>query len=217
MFLSDKRNVVFITLAGIFIANALIAELIGGKLIQIWTFTFSLGILPWPVVFLTTDLINEYFGREGVRKITILTAILILYVFLVLYCGMQIPAVHFSPVPDTAFELVFGQSMWIILGSVTAFLISQLIDVTVFIFLKNKTQSKHIWLRATGSTIVSQLIDSFVVLAIGFYLPGKISLSEFWKMGVTGYGGKLIIAILLTPFIYAGHFLIHSYLAEKKN
>lgn len=214
--LSDKRSVVFLVLSGIFITNALVAEMIGGKLIQVAGITLSLGILPWPIVFLTTDLINEYFGKDGVRKITLLTASLILYVFIVLYLGVQIQAVSFSPVSDEAFQQVFGQSMWIIFGSIIAFLTSQLLDVVVFTFFKSKTQDKHIWLRATGSTIISQLIDSFIVLAIGFYLPGKITLAEFWQIGISGYTCKLIIAILLTPLIYAGHFLIHAYLDDKK-
>ncbi len=172
----SKKDLVFIILAGIFITNAVTAELIGGKLIQIGPFVMSIGILPWPIVFLTTDLINEYFGKQGVKKLSYITAGLIAYSFLVLFLAISIPAAKgISPVNDEQFYAVFGQSMWIIVGSIIAFLVSQLIDVTVFSYFKNKTGNKMIWLRTTGSTIISQLFDSFIVLGIAFWLPGKIN------------------------------------------
>ena len=175
-----KRDLVFVILAGIFITNAVVAELIGGKLIQIGPFVMSIGILPWPIVFLTTDLINEYFGENGVKKLSIITACLITYAFVILFLAIYIPAAkNISPVNDDQFYAVFGQSMWIIIGSIIAFLVSQLIDVTVFHFFKNKTGNKMIWLRTTGSTVISQLFDSFIVLGIAFYLPGKINFNTF--------------------------------------
>lgn len=207
-----KKDVVFIVLSGIFITNAVVAELIGGKLIQLFGYTFSVGILPWPIVFVTTDLINEYFGHKGVRKLTFITALLICYAFLVLLIGIHIPAASFSPVSDAQFTAVFGQSMWIIVGSIIAFVLSQLLDVYLFSQFKKRTGDKHIWLRATGSTLISQLIDTFVVLGIAFYLPGKITGNQYVTMGTTGYSAKLIIAILLTPFIYLGHAFIGRYL-----
>ncbi len=213
----SRKDIVFIVLAGIFITNAVVAELIGGKLIQLGGFTFSIGILPWPVVFLTTDLINEYFGKIGVRRLTFLTAILISYAFVVLMLGMNIPATSFSPVDDREFNAVFGQSMWIIVGSITAFILSQLLDVYIFGEFKKRTGDNHIWLRATGSTVISQLIDTFVVLGIAFYLPGKITGTQYLTMGVTGYFAKLFIAVGLTPFIYLGHFYIKRYIGSAFN
>jgi uncharacterized integral membrane protein (TIGR00697 family) len=206
-----KKEIVFIILAGIFITNAVVAELIGGKLIQIGPFVMSIGILPWPIVFLTTDLINEYFGEKGVKKLSFITACLIAYAFM----AITIPAAKgISPVNDEQFHAVFGQSMWIIVGSIIAFMISQLIDVSVFWFFKNRTGNKKIWLRATGSTIISQLFDSFIVLGIAFWLPGKIDFDTFLSSALIGYTFKLAIAILLTPLIYAGHHLIKKYLQE---
>ncbi|MBP6460750.1 MAG: queuosine precursor transporter [Crocinitomicaceae bacterium] len=211
-----KRDNVFVVLAGIFITNAIVAELIGGKLIQLFGCTFSLGILPWPIVFITTDLINEYFGHKGVRRLTFITAGLICYAFIVLLIGIRIPSVSFSPVNDAQFTAVFGQSMWIIVGSIIAFVLSQLLDVYLFSQFKKRTGGKHIWLRATGSTLFSQLIDTFVVLGIAFYLPGKINVDQYATMGITGYSAKLVIAILLTPFIYLGHALISRYLKREE-
>ena len=139
----SKKDTVYVILAGIFITNAVVAELIGGKLIHVGSAVMSIGILPWPIVFVTTDLINEYFGEKGVRKLSLITASLIAYTFVVLYLAMQIPAVKGSNlVTDVQFNGVFGQSMWIIVGSITAFMVSQIIDVTIFHFVKNKTGNK---------------------------------------------------------------------------
>jgi queuosine precursor transporter len=215
--LTNKREILFTILAGIFITNAVAGELIGGKLIQLGPFTMSIGIIPWPVVFLTTDLINEYYGKKGVRRLTLLTSLLIVYTFILLFIGMNIPASGISPVKDEQFLGVFGQSMWIIVGSIIAFLASQLIDVVVFWLIRKKTGHKMIWLRATGSTVVSQLIDSFIVTGIAFWLPGKLSFGDFINTASTGYAAKLIIAILFTPVIYLGHGLIHKYLGQPES
>jgi uncharacterized integral membrane protein (TIGR00697 family) len=209
----SKKDTVYLVLAGIFITNALVAELIGGKLIYVGEAVMSVGILPWPIVFVSTDLINEYFGQRGVRKLSLLTAGLIAYCFVLLLIAMPIPAVK-GPglVTDNQFHGVFGQSMWIIVGSITAFLVSQLIDVTIFHFVKNRTGNKMIWLRSTGSTVISQLFDSFIVLGIAFWATGKMNTETYVTSALTGYVVKLGIAILLTPLIYVGHSLIERYL-----
>lgn len=211
----NKKDIVYIVLAGIFITNAVVAELIGGKLIYVGPYVMSVGILPWPIVFITTDLINEYFGQKGVKKLSIITACLIAYAFVVLFGALQIPAVQGAGlVTDDQFNGVFGQSLWIIVGSITAFLVSQLIDVTVFHFFKDKTGNKMIWLRSTGSTVVSQLFDSFIVLGIAFWLTGKMSTEMYITSAFTGYFVKLILAVLLTPFIYLGHSIIQKYIKQ---
>lgn len=213
-----KKDFVYIVLAGIFITNAIVAELIGGKLIHVGSYVMSLGILPWPVVFVTTDLINEYFGQNGVRKLSLLTASFIAYTFILLAIGLSIPAVKGAGlVTDSQFNGVFGQSMWIIVGSITAFLVSQLIDVSIFHFVRNKTGKRMIWLRSTGSTVISQLFDSFIVLGIAFWMTGKINTTTFVTSAFTGYFVKLIIAIGLTPMIYLGHSMIENYLNKEEN
>src|ERR1051326_8821960 len=221
MIFNSKKEILFVVLAMFFVTNAITAEMIGGKLIQVhclgYDFAFSMGILPWPIVFVSTDLINEYFGKKGVRRLSIITACLIGYAFIFLYGAMKIPPATFSPVHDNEFTQAFGQSLWIIVGSITAFLVSQVVDVFIFWFFRALTKEKMLWLRSTGSTVVSQLIDSFIVLGIGFLLPGKISFSNFLNVGFTNYSGKLILAILLTPLIYLGHFLIDKFLGEEES
>jgi len=218
-----RRDLIFFILGGFFLTNALLAELIGGKLFVLsgdssgwWRYVvLSVGVLPWPVVFITTDLVNEYFGKEGVRKLTVLAVGMIPYAFVVLYLAMLIPAWENSPVPDTAFRLVFGQSMWIIVGSLTAFVTSQLIDVLVFASVRARTGKHLLWLRATGSTVVSQVFDTFLVGFIAFVLPGKLAFRQFLGLAIGSYLFKLAVAVGITPIIYLGHGLIDGFLKAE--
>lgn len=214
----NRKDLVFIILAGFFVTNAIVAELIGGKLVQFFgTFTQSIGIILWPIVFVLTDLINEYYGRNGVRKLTFITIGLIIYTYVLITVAINLKAVDFSPVNDSVFLTVFGQSQWIIIGSIVAFLSSQLVDVYIFWKLRNVTGKRMIWLRATGSTLVSQLIDTFVVQFIAFVLPGKWSFGDFFVNASYGYAFKILVALALIPLIYLGHFAIERYLNNKEN
>jgi len=217
MQVQSRRDLVYMLLAGVFITNAILAELIGGKLIQVGPFAMSIGVIPWPIVFLTTDLINEYFGVRGVRRLTFITMGMIVYAFIVLYLAMGVSAAGFSPVTDEAFNQVFGQSLWIIVGSIVAFALSQLIDVFVFWTFRGWTGGKMLWLRATGSTAVSQLVDSVVIIGIAFWLPGKVKTEEFLAVAGSNYSYKLLIAIALTPLVYLLHGIIDRYLGKAES
>jgi queuosine precursor transporter len=241
--INNKPTRLFIILAGFFITNALIAEFIGVKIfsmedslgvpranLPLFGSTFSLhlsaGVLLWPVVFIMTDIINEYYGPKGVRFLSFLTAGLISYAFLMVFGAINLsPSEYFrmgAPITDAnaAFKGVFGQGLWIIIGSLIAFLIGQILDVLVFHRIKIVTGEERIWLRATGSTLVSQLIDSFVVLFVAFYLGPRLqgATDRQWTLHqvlVTGTGNylyKFLVAILLTPVIYLVHNWIERYL-----
>jgi len=212
----SRRDIVYLALAGFFVTNAILGELTGGKLFTLGPFTLSIGVIPWPVVFIATDLINEYFGREGVRRLTFVTIALIVYAFVVLFVAIEVPAATFSPVSDRQFRAVFGQSLWIIVGSVTAFALSQLVDVTVFWLVRHRTGGRYLWMRATGSTIVSQLIDSLVIIGIAFWLPGKVQTSEFLTVALSNYSFKLIVALGITPLLYVGHAAIDRFLGSEE-
>jgi uncharacterized integral membrane protein (TIGR00697 family) len=228
--LNERRNWLFIVLAGLFITNAVTAELISNKLIEIpiqfdvfgnhfGPFATIIGILPWPVVFLLTDLMNEFYGQKAVRRLSWITAGLIAYCFIIVGLSLAIPAYEIkgSDLADNAsYVKVFGQSQMIIVGSICAFLVSQLLDAFLFDKIKHKTGNRFIWLRSTGSTVVSQLIDSYIVLYIGFVLPGKMSFGTYMSVAPTNYFLKLVIAISLTPLIYLGHFLLRKYLGNQK-
>ena len=231
---SNKLNNIFVILSGVFITNAIIAEILGTKIFDISLFkefSLSVGVVIWPVVFITTDIINEYFGKKGVKRISYFTIILILYVFLIIYLSTKLTPnsywIDINKIDNTgnpfninfAYNIIFLQSTGIIIGSVIAFLIAQLLDVFIFQKIKKITKGKLIWLRATGSTLISQFIDSFIVLIIAFYFlapEGKAwSINQVLNVGVDNYTFKFIVAILITPLIYLSHFLIDNYLGEK--
>ena len=248
--LKDKPTKLFLGITAFFVANALIAECIGGKIFSLeklfgidpinmslfgqtgLSFSLTCGVLLWPLEFIITDIVNEYYGPKAVRRISYTAIVLIAYAFIMFYAAMKIPPADFwiSSKKDAgianmqdAFGGIFGQGMWIILGSLTAFMVSQLIDVTVFHKIKKITGEKWIWLRATGSTLVSQLVDSFVVLFIAFYIGKRIQTGqgEPWSLHqvlVTGTGNyiyKFAVAILLTPVIYLVENRIEKYLGRE--
>jgi uncharacterized integral membrane protein (TIGR00697 family) len=213
MDITKRKDFIFVILAGFFVTNAIVAEMIGGKLVTFFgLFTQSIGIILWPVVFLLTDIINEYYGKKGVRRLTYITVGLIAYTYILITIAMKMKATSFSPVQDDVFHTVFGQSQWIIVGSIIAFLISQLVDVYFFWVFRGLTNGKMIWVRATASTIISQLFDTFIVQFIAFVLPGKWAFDEFLKNAAIGYVFKLMVAVALIPLIYVLHQLIHKYI-----
>jgi queuosine precursor transporter len=240
--MTDKSTRLFYILGSFFVANAILAEFIGVKIfslektlgisefsfsffnIENLSFNLTAGVLLWPVVFIMTDVINEYYGRKGVKFLSFTAAALILYAFFMVYFAMGLTPSDFwieRPTDegmvnmDLAFNTIFGQGLWIIVGSLTAFLIGQLIDVAVFHFVKSKTGPSKIWLRATGSTLVSQLIDSFVVLFIAFYIGAGWDINLVLAIGVVNYIYKFLIAIALTPILYLIHWGIDIYLGKE--
>ncbi|MBC7449473.1 MAG: queuosine precursor transporter [Hymenobacteraceae bacterium] len=240
--MNDKKSRLLLVLSGIFLVNALLAEVIGVKIFSLesWLgtrgaglqvfgsdpldFNLTAGVIIWPVVFVTTDIINEYFGPSGVRRVSWLTAGLILYAFLVITLVTHLPPAGFwlelnnkdaagNPLNiNLAFSAIFRQGLGIIAGSLTAFLIGQLIDASVFSWLRRRTGERYIWLRATGSTLVSQLIDSFVVLWIAFHLFGNWPLALVVQVATINYLYKVVAALMLTPVLYVSHGVIDRYL-----
>lgn len=220
----SRRDLLFFVLGGFFLTNALLGEVTGGKLFVAplsgrfveGGVILSIGVLMWPVVFITTDLVNEYFGKAGVRRLTFLGLGMIAYAFVVLNLAMAVPAWERSVVPGPAFDQVFGTSTWMIVGSLTAFVVSQFLDAVLFSKLKEATGAKHLWLRATGSTVVSQVIDTFLVGVIGLVMPPNgMTFATFVPIGIAGYCYKLLIALLITPVIYLAHDVIDRWLAAE--
>ena len=183
------------------------AELISAKSVPTPLSPIIAGIIPWPIVFLLTDVMNEYFGKKTVKRLSYITAGLIAFCFLLVFIAVEMPTDANSYLSDSEFRKAFGGSLPIMVGSITAFLVSQLVDVQLFGIFNKLTNGRMIWLRSTGSTVISQLIDGFIVLFIGFWLPGVYSFQEILVFWISGYSVKLIIAVLLTPFVYLMHAL----------
>ncbi|MBI5858617.1 MAG: queuosine precursor transporter [Sphingobacteriales bacterium] len=248
--IKNKPTRLFIILAGIFTVNALIAEFIGVKIFSlestlglkpaeihlfggVYSFNLTCGVILWPVVFVMTDIINEYYGVKGVRFLSWMTIILIAFGFLMVFGAIKtepnawwVTSKQSAGIDNmsTAFNGIYGQGMGIIIASMTAFLIAQLVDVFVFHRIKKVTGEKKIWLRATGSTVISQLIDSFVVLIIAFYIYPKLvkgqgdpwPFDQLIAICIVNYIYKFFVALLLTPVIYLVHGWIERYLGHEQ-
>lgn len=239
--IKSRPTKLFLGISAFFVANALIAECIGGKIFSLekvfglapanislfgqsgLSFTLTCGVLLWPLEFVITDIVNEYYGPKAVKRISYTAVILISYAFLMFYTSMKAPPAAWwigskadQGIPDmqAAYTGIFGQGMWIIAGSLVAFMVSQLVDVFVFHKIKKYTGEKKMWLRATGSTLVSQLIDSFVVLTIAFKLGNNWSWSQVLAIGCMNYIYKFSMAIILTPVILIAEKRIEAYLGH---
>ncbi len=239
---TDKSARLFIFLSAFFVANALIAECIGGKIFSLekllgippfqfelfgqkgLSFNLTCGVLLWPLQFVMTDIVNEYYGPKAIRLISYIAVGLITYAFLMFYLSINLPPADFwvgSKIPfgiadmQLAYTGIFGQGMWIIVGSIVAFLVSQIIDVAVFHRIKAFTGEKWVWLRATGSTVVSQLIDSFIVLYIAFKIGNNWSWQLVLAICVLNYIYKFAMALLLTPLIYFAEARIAHWLGRE--
>ncbi len=240
--IKDKPSKLFIAITAFFVANALIAECIGGKIFSLekvfglQPFNFSLlgqqglsfnltcGVLLWPLEFVITDIVNEYYGPKAVKRISYTAVALISYAFLMFYVAIKIPPADFwissgteNRIADMndAFTSIFGQGMWIILGSLAAFLISQIVDVTIFHKIKKATGENKVWLRATGSTLVSQFVDSFIVLFIAFKIGKGWSWQLVLAICLVNYAYKSFMAIILTPVIYLAEKGIENYVGHE--
>lgn len=246
--LTNKSHRLLIILSAFFITNAVVAEFIGGKIFSLEStfgftpfnlkifgvdglgFNLTAGVLLWPVVFLMTDIINEYYGKKAVKFLSYLAAGLIIYAFVMVFTAINVvpndwwslqsglsedPNANVANM-NIAYSKVMGQGLWIIIGSLVAFLVGQILDIYIFQKVKAKTGEKGIWIRATISTLVSQFVDSFVVLIIAFYIGSDWELVRVLAIGVVNYIYKFVIAFLLIPAIYFIHNLIESYLGKEE-
>lgn len=242
----SKSQKLFFVLGGFFLTNAIVAQIIGVKIFSLeqtlgfepanlsffgignLSFNLTAGVLLWPIIFVMTDIINEYFGQRGVKVLSYATVALIIYAFIIMYFAIHlapntwwdvesgltsVEATSMSKM-NLAFKKIIGQGLWIIVGSLVAFLIGQLLDVFVYQRIRRITGESKIWLRATGSTLVSQFIDSYVVLFIAFYIGSDWSFERIAAIATVNYCYKFIVAIGLTPVIYLAHNVIDRYLGE---
>lgn len=212
----DARLNLFITLVAVFMVCLVVGDLIGGKLTSIHAFgrewPFSVGQLAFPVTFILTDILNEFYGRKVVRRITLLAFAMVGLTFGIVYLAGAMPwwSTALEPgwggVTPHEFDVVFTQATRIQLSSMAAFLTANFVDISVFFVIKKATGNRMLWLRATGSTAVSQLIDTALITALVF--GTKITFEQYVTLVATSYAIKLGAAIGVTPLIYALHEII---------
>ena len=228
-------------LCGFFICNVIVAEIIGTKIFSVErTFGFlpldfsllgenhlsinmSAGTLPWPFVFVLTDVVNEYFGKKGVKFITYLAAGFILYAFAMIFLAIHTAPADFwvalypdiQPDVNHAFQKIFGQGMNIILGSFVTFFVSQWFDAFIFHKLRHSLGENAISSRALISTLISQFLDSFLVVFIAFYLLGNWTTAQLIALVLVSYPYKFVMALIMTPVLHAAHAGIRKYLGVE--
>jgi uncharacterized integral membrane protein (TIGR00697 family) len=209
----DKKQRVYVWLAAIFVAALVTGDFVGGKYFQLFGRSFSAGIIPFPLTFVLTDLVNEFYGTHGARRLTFVGLGSAIFVWLIITVSLHLPDSPDSAIAPEAFKAVFGTSARLYIASLTAYLIGQLLDIAVFRTLRRATGHRLLWLRATGSTVLSQMIDSLTVSFV-FWL-GARPLAFIVGNAANNYVGKLMMAVLLTPLIYLGHHVFRRFLPER--
>jgi len=225
---------IYLLLAGIFIASLISSNLIFQKFffwtpfaflanpdssnwvswLSEYTFELSVGILPYPITFLVTDIISEIYGREKANRVVIVGFIASIFIMGVVMVGDMVSATQWSPVNDSVFHKVFGLFGPAVFASMTAYITAQFIDIRIFHFWKRKTNNRHLWLRNNGSTIFSQLIDTLSVLFL-LCSFGVIDWVRFHPLLLNGFLFKVLVALIDTPFFYLFSHLLRNFFGLK--
>ena len=204
----------YLILSGIFIASLVSSNLIFQKFFSwtpfgLYTFELSVGILPYPITFLVTDIISEFYGKKKADQLVITGLLSSVFVMGIIFIADMAGSTSWSPVQNDTFHTVFGLYGPAVFASMTAYLLAQFIDIRIFHFWKRITKGKALWLRNNGSTIVSQLVDTTAVLLL-LCISGVIEWSRFSSLLENGFLFKVLIAILDTPIIYGVVYLLKN-------
>jgi queuosine precursor transporter len=212
----DTRSKLLLSLAGLFVTSLVVGDLIGVKLFVVGGTTFSAGFIPFPITFLLTDLLNEFYGKKVARTVTWVGFSMAVFTLIILTIAVALPPSPITEAPDWGgvrqpdFEKVFGGSRRILIASMVAYLFAQFTDIWVFNRLKTVTHGRLLWLRATGSTVFSQLIDTAVIQTLAW--QDALDLSALGALILSSYLGKVVIALGLTPLVYLGHGVVTRWL-----
>lgn len=218
--LLDTRARLFLALTGLFVTALIVGDIIGGKLFEVSVlgspYTLSVGIIPFPITFVLTDVLNEFYGKRAARTVTFVGLGSAVFAFAVIFTAGAIPFAPFTYAPDWKgiteqdYQSVFLSSQRILAASMVAYIVGQLVDIFVFHKLKAATHNRFIWLRATGSTMVSQLFDTALIQTLAWY--GTLETAKLPGLILASYGVKVVVAIALTPVIYLLHGFVHRVL-----
>lgn len=197
---------IYLILGGLFIASLVVSNLIFQKFFYwdffgLYTFEISVGILPYPITFLITDIISEIYGKKKANAVVTVGIFASMFSLLIIYVANAVPATSWSPVDDRLFSTVFGATAIAVFASMSAYLLAQYVDIHLFHFWKRLTKGKHLWLRNNFSTFLSQLVDTASVLLL-LCSFGKIEWSKFSGLLLGGFLFKVGVAIIDTPFLY---------------
>jgi uncharacterized integral membrane protein (TIGR00697 family) len=206
MFVLDAKQRLYVVLLAVFLTSLLVADIVAGKYFVVGDLQLSTGTVIFPIAFLLTDVVNEYYGRRGARFMTFVGMAMLVFGFGIIYAARVLPVWDRSPIPQPAFDAVFGISARLFVASLVAYLISQFVDIYTFHITKRVTRSRFLWVRALGSTALSQIVDTGAV-TFGSLL-GLIPVGDIVAIAVGAYVYKMVVATLLTPLLYVSHDII---------
>lgn len=208
----SHAEVIYLILAALFIASLVTSNLIFQKFFYWYPvdieiagsklFEVSVGLLPYPITFLITDILSEIYGKKKANQVVIAGIFASFFSLAIIYVSKEVPATSWSPVNDGTFIQVFGATPLAVLASMMAYLTAQFIDIRIYHFWKKFTKGKHLWLRNNFSTFSSQIIDTLTVLLL-LCSFGIISWNNFLGLLISGVIFKVMIAALDTPILYA--------------
>ena len=228
MTLKDKllAQRIYMLLGALFITSLVVSNLIFQKFfywhpfnVEIFganLFEISVGILPYPITFLITDLISEIYGKKNANQVVITGIFASIFSLLIILIADSVPAIANSPVDDVLFTKVFGQSAIAVFASMTAYLFAQFIDIQIYHFWKRLTKGKHLWLRNNFSTWFSQFIDTFSILMLLCFFE-VLPWESFSGLLISGFLFKVLVAAIDTPFLYIGVHLFRKKFRLKIN
>ena len=210
---------IYMILSALFITSLVVSNLIFQKFFYwdffgIYTFEISVGILPYPVTFLITDIISEIYGKKKANQVVTTGIFASFFSLLIVYTSEAVPATEWSPIGDELFRKVFGATAIAVFASMAAYLLAQYIDIQLFHFWKNLTKGKHLWIRNNFSTFLSQFVDTFSVLFL-LCSFGKIDWELFGGLLLSGFLFKVLIAICDTPFLYLAVYVFRKVFGLK--
>lgn len=206
--LRQQAELLYLLLAACFVAALITCNLIANKFVTVdlgflgfsSPFIISAGVLPYPVTFIITDLLSEFYGRSRTNRVVLVGFVASLFVLFILFLGSQFDSIANSPINNSEYDKMFQNSWRVIGASMVAYLVAQLADVRLFHFWKDLTKGKHLWLRNNGSTIISQLVDTILVVVVLF--AGELAFATMAGYVKDGWTFKLLIALVDTPLIY---------------
>lgn len=228
MTLKDKllAQRIYLLLGALFITSLVVSNLIFKKFFYWYPFNIelfdekifeiSVGILPYPITFLITDLISEIYGKKKANQVVVAGIFASFFSMLIVFVANAVPATSWSPVKDDMFSVVFGSTSIAVLASMLAYLFAQFVDIHIYHYWKQLTKGKHLWLRNNFSTFLSQFIDTATVLIL-LCSFGEISWERFAGLLAGGFLFKIMVAAIDTPFLYLGVYLFRKRFKLKVN
>ncbi|MDC7998746.1 queuosine precursor transporter [Gilvibacter sediminis] len=207
---------IYLILAALFITSLVVSNLIFQKFVSIdfsgiYTFEISVGVLPYPITFLITDIVSEVYGQKKANQMVTTGIFASFFSLGIVWTADHFNAIPTSPLDNEIFTLVFGATAVAVFASMMAYLLAQYIDIQIFHWWKKMTKGKHLWLRNNFSTFTSQFVDTFTVLLL-LCSFGKLPWEIFTSLLISGFLFKVLVALLDTPLLYAGvYYLRHLF------